>query len=683
MSFNFKVKLGEETRRLTFPQLPTWHILAAKLQALYGIPMDNIAVSYLDSENDEITMSSEEELNDYYSLFEARSQSFKLDVHDLSSLRDRTAATSTPKVSIGLFDLDEDWQRLPSFRGVPEATFLRAASTSAVGRAFVEEVDNLNSTKTAERPLDCSSDNGASTISPYVDKGKAKEGSTTSGTSVQSVLDEEPQVKHEIHVMNQSVSFTEVPNGGTTMDSRPDKLDTTSQAPHPVEDPTDPPLPSINDPALGHSTISLANDLASLMSTLTNAATNNPELSTSFQRIIQNTSSGAYWTAHRTALAQQVDELSGSIGATTEEFRRRAEEEAARRVFTALGGLVRTFSYQPAQQTNAQSNSNLFQPPDIEPSATAPNQSSTLHTSPTPPRIPNLAESSPRVSTTSFQPPPPPPLKRESVPSGDAVTGVDPVVSSFPPPPKGPSRFGTSLSRRPSNGQTGDIWDPESRPSWLPPPPPPIVDQPLQSSEQLNASRMSPQELRENVEAAKRRYKEEKERYRKEREERKRQRSVGRMTSGSGPESTPAPHFQPSISQDSAPSGSEAKLNRPASVLVSNARGPFPRLEMDSTPYYRETRVVGHTPSSVDTNQRARAHSRIIRKLADMGFTESSYPSLPGAVGARISSGGHVSKEDEDDVVTTLLEDLLASAPKAPTTPASLVQGSSLPGGWQ
>ncbi|EKM61283.1 uncharacterized protein PHACADRAFT_84808, partial [Phanerochaete carnosa HHB-10118-sp] len=49
-----------------FYKQPTWDDLADRIQNLYGIPKDKVGVSYFDVDGDEITLSSQDELQDYY-----------------------------------------------------------------------------------------------------------------------------------------------------------------------------------------------------------------------------------------------------------------------------------------------------------------------------------------------------------------------------------------------------------------------------------------------------------------------------------------------------------------------------------------------------------------------------------------------------------------------------------------
>jgi Wiskott-Aldrich syndrome protein len=176
------------------------------------------------------------------------------------------------------------------------------------------------------------------------------------------------------------------------------------------------------------------------------------------------------------------------------------------------------------------------------------------------------------------------------------------------------------------------------------------------------------------VEAAKARYKAEKERYRREREERKkRQQNVSDETDNDAGK-------VPMEAHESSTGVSRAR-EEPMSHLVSNARGSFPQLEMVSVPRRHHTYSGPQRPLPgfpID-----RTSQRVSRRLADMGFTENAYPTLPAKIRDQIPQNGNLSKDAEDDVVTTLLEDLLAMSPKPPLTSGSVLQRDrDLPGAW-
>jgi hypothetical protein len=52
-------KPGGQTRRAVFSARPTWTDLVAKIHYLYTIPNEYIAVSYQDTEGDEVTLSTQ------------------------------------------------------------------------------------------------------------------------------------------------------------------------------------------------------------------------------------------------------------------------------------------------------------------------------------------------------------------------------------------------------------------------------------------------------------------------------------------------------------------------------------------------------------------------------------------------------------------------------------------------
>ncbi|KAF9517171.1 hypothetical protein BS47DRAFT_1389979 [Hydnum rufescens UP504] len=72
MSCTIKLDHNGHTRRLTHPKPPTWEWLAAKVSQLYKIPRDDVAInrgnqlSYVDPEEDQVTLSTQEELEDYF-----------------------------------------------------------------------------------------------------------------------------------------------------------------------------------------------------------------------------------------------------------------------------------------------------------------------------------------------------------------------------------------------------------------------------------------------------------------------------------------------------------------------------------------------------------------------------------------------------------------------------------------
>ena len=60
-----------------------------------------------------------------------------------------------------------------------------------------------------------------------------------------------------------------------------------------------------------------------------------------------------------------------------------------------------------------------------------------------------------------------------------------------------------------------------------------------------------------------------------------------------------------------------------------------------------------------------------------MGFTESAYPALSDKIKAHMPSHGAYTKDVEDDIVTTLLEELLAAGPHGSSS-----GHRDVPGAW-
>jgi Wiskott-Aldrich syndrome protein len=173
---------------------------------------------------------------------------------------------------------------------------------------------------------------------------------------------------------------------------------------------------------------------------------------------------------------------------------------------------------------------------------------------------------------------------------------------------------------------------------------------------------LSTAQLRERVEIAKQNYKREKELYRRTRDERR--------TAGQKERS---PVEEPKTTDDEDSPNSPALA--PISHMVSNARGPYPELEMISVPRSQLRSM------STGADAEAAAVRRITRRLTDMGFAEAAHPNIPVKIKELIASFKPVTKDGEDDIVTTLLEELLAKSPK-PTPGPSGSGARDLPGAW-
>jgi len=215
-------------------------------------------------------------------------------------------------------------------------------------------------------------------------------------------------------------------------------------------------------------------------------------------------------------------------------------------------------------------------------------------------------------------------------------------------------------------------------------------------------------ELRSHVEAAKLLYKAEKERYRQNREERRKEKarrmlelmgemSLERAQALNGEmaalqaakavlfaeSANPAPLAGPSHAPAPGLTFRDSELrSRPAgatpgqSQIVSNARGSFPQFEMvgvtstaGGPPRRSHTLPTrGHSLRGWHHGRRhtaevedpaTRAVHRINRKLTDMGFSEAAHPDLLDKIRAIVPLDGNLTRDKEDNIITSLLEELV------------------------
>lgn len=132
--------------------------------------------------------------------------------------------------------------------------------------------------------------------------------------------------------------------------------------------------------------------------------------------------------------------------------------------------------------------------------------------------------------------------------------------------------------------------------------------------------------------------------------------------------------------------------------IVSNARGPYPQLEMFEVPRRGHTiSRTGHRHTHSEA--RIRALHRIMRKLSDvsrptfstairieysyllqMGFTEGSHPNLHQKVMDQLTTTPPTGKDVEDDIVTNLIEELIPSTSNP--THAGPSRDGGIPDSW-
>ncbi|KAG6910505.1 hypothetical protein DXG01_009924 [Tephrocybe rancida] len=706
-SVNFKLTEHDGlTRRVAFPAKPTWNTLAAKIELLFGIPIEKVSVAYTDADDDLVTLSSQEELDDFYTTSHTGGQVIKFTVQDLTTARlQRTLSQPTQNPNrntfgIGAFDIEDDWQTLPvpPISGL-QGLFIPNPSDESHPHAFVEVLESDAGTVRNDGPAErrsTASSVASSPGSPFIvplDKGKQRAATDDDVSSTGSVLGEDAPPKPPVHVYDFQTPIVSDSSplpphyaAESTPKATTQNLETAGPKSADVpeksfvkedEDPTDPPLNPLGEEP-PHVSTTFSNDVTSLLTTFSSVIAAHPELSEGIRNIVRNTSNGSYWQSQRAAFSQSAQNIARDTGMAAEAMRRETEEEAGRRIAEALGGVFRTLS-QTLNSTHV----------DAEP-ATTPMPPTTAQPSDDVPEEPTLAQgedSVPPVPPRSFIPEHDPPRFDHWMHRGSGHWGQRAQFSAPFGPPLGPYGPRRPMPPAPPPHASWHGWAPRPSPPGFfppappPPPPPPSALQfipppplPMEHHVQPQLPKMTPQELRAQVDEAKARYREEKEKYRLEREERRKEREMRSqmaaelITNKTKPAAPPLP-VRPSTPPAVAVHG---RFGQPTHEVVSVQRH-HTHLGHGSS---RRHHTHGHEHSDL----RTRAVNRITKRLADMGFSENTHPELPTKIKAQLPSDGFVRNDSEDDIVTTLLEDLLAMSPKPQVASGSGVR--EVPGGW-
>lgn len=475
MAVQFKLtKANGLTRRITFAARPTWYLLSTRIADLYDIAIENVGVSYTDSDGDDVTLSSDEELQDFYtSVLTPDDGTIKLAVHDLSSLRAATIASpslpsATPQQShfrntFGghevlplVFDAEDEWQRLPGSLG---SLFLSKDAPESP-HAFVEVLESDVSVSKSE-----AADSGGGNASPSdltftrtafqnKDKGKGRAATVEDDvSSAGSVIGDEAPNKPPVHVFEVHPEGMFGLSRGSAIQPSRSGVATPAQAQStPViseqtlkahestvaeeqktENPDDdPPLPSLDLPGPDRVPPSLVHDIATLLTAISTVLSTHPELSERLRNIVTNTTNGTYWAAHREAVSRAAESFHRTAiqetGRNLEEFCRATEQEASARVTETLGRIFSTVVAQDGQENiNSQTPRNVAQ--------VSSDGVSNMPRSP-PNRVPNFPRflhlpPHPRRSHHSWFTPP-----SSSHPGGPSWSGLAPPPP--PPPPLSP-----------------------------------------------------------------------------------------------------------------------------------------------------------------------------------------------------------------------------------------------------
>jgi hypothetical protein len=543
------------TRRVSFPTRPSWIELAAKIQALYYIPFGQFGASYVDSDGDEVTLSSEEELREFYDTVDTGqgSQLIKFRLVKLSSTRaselTTEARTSPPlrntfgEPSPIIFEVDQDWERLP-LGGLYVPSLDREVDSP---HAFVEVMDD---------EVEKEDGSGAGVESPPT--GGANTGKTRDLrtfveddiSSSTSMIAEETPTKPPIHVQVHGLR----PMDSNTFGSPPDASTPAQESAIPATlsgDPTvhpsppgsfpDPPTPRLDDPI--DPNISLSNDLASLLDSLNSMFVEHPEVGQHLRALLRNVGSGSYWNAQRDTVARVAEDIQRvardaqtavAMGAQgmhsrvlheARQVHQQAQQEAARRVTEAVGNILRAFGAGGAEPTAASPSASVPQTPGVTPSSPTetpmypkvspsdPSSRFPLHYAS--PSVANPRNLSPQPSVLTGSTPStaiPPPVR----------SGVPPLSRIIPPSPVGNEGGAPAWNQfKPFSGMSPDT--PSAGPSSAVPP-----EVSYYSASPNRRTRPNAAELRASLETAKANYKAKKEEYRQEQEARRRERRTAK-----------------------------------------------------------------------------------------------------------------------------------------------------------
>jgi hypothetical protein len=207
----FKLSKTGLTRRVLFTEQPPWEDLVSKIEILYGIPAQHVGVSYVDTDGDAVTLSSDAELQDYYLSTHVFGEPVKFEVLHLDradkSLPEtplfgqRNTFGGQPGIPL-IFEVDDgSWQRIPSYSGVNRYY----EEDDSGPHAYVETIPSDAELSTKE-DRDVTSSSSVSdlgnVISPTLNKGKGKSRARTD--SMVSVLAADNPDKPPVHVYDVS-----------------------------------------------------------------------------------------------------------------------------------------------------------------------------------------------------------------------------------------------------------------------------------------------------------------------------------------------------------------------------------------------------------------------------------------------------------------------------------------------
>ena len=351
----FKLKFKDLTRRVSFAGQPDWQELSNRISDLFCIPQHQVGVTYIDPENEEITLNTREELQDYYFSSYRPGDTIKFSICDLTSRNQvRLACTNAGHRNIFNQFIDPE---IPGFDDLQVVFVGHSSAGNNIQSAFVESVASDESTAGI---VDNTS--GMQVGDSNKQKGKRRAHSVSSLVAV----DSGNKYPDPIIDINSRPSLLRNEGGDTIV------AESTPRVPEKEFDRMrefeDPPLPSVEsvDPQPSQpaeASASLAQDITSFLNTISIIISTHPELRDSlrdsFRTIIRNVTNGTYWVSSREALSQASTGLQRNTENFAGESRRVVEEEAGRRIAQALSGVLRIFSLSRDEAPEAQANRNV------------------------------------------------------------------------------------------------------------------------------------------------------------------------------------------------------------------------------------------------------------------------------------------------------------------------------------
>jgi Wiskott-Aldrich syndrome protein len=485
----------------------------------------------VDSDGDEVTLSSEEELRDFYNSNVDNAiqgnQLIRFRVTQLGSIRDTDNFMESPPQSSTRNTFGRptpfvfvDHDHLP-FNDIFISSPLDREMDSP--HAFVEVVDD---DMDKENEFSSEMDHPSSEV-----KGKARElppSISDNLSSSESVIANETPKKPPIHVQVHGLRPMDSGTFGPPATSTPAREARTPTRVRPVPpsdgpgeetqrgipgDFPDPPTPELDAPT--DPNISLSNDLASLLDSLNSMFLEHPEVGHHLRNLFRNVGNGAYWDSQRGSMARVAEDIqrvardAQSAVATgaqemTRNVRQRAQQEAARRVTEAVGNILRVFG---AGGTG---------PSPFDPNSTGSTQVPHYHQTPASDRsgaFPPSFTHPPPVNPTSLQPPPP-----GMTPS---QPGMAPPIGIVPPIVTAGAHVWNQFKPYPVSSPDLQSAGPRSAATHPP-------DVSYYTASTNRGAQATTSELKTSLEAAKAAYKAEKERYRQEQENRRREKRLAK-----------------------------------------------------------------------------------------------------------------------------------------------------------